>query len=168
MLNKKLLTKLSFLIVLFIGFNGFAQNQSVLEEIKNAEEHSIFVEKLQETGILASLEDNTEYTFFAPNNEAMKNIPSEILENADDLNTVLSNHIYEGKLTVEALGNEMNQKGGKMPIQAINNFYSGVYLDGDQVIFLTPKADKINLEEAAIKSDGVIYNFNNVLIPADL
>ncbi len=167
MLNKKLFTKISLLIVLFIGFNSFAQSQAIVDEIVNAEEYSLFTEKLQETGILASLENDADYTFFALNNEAMKNIPSEIMNDADDLNTVLSNHIYKGKWSLEELAAEMNSKGGKMPIKAINNFYSGVYLDGNQVIFLTPKADKITLEEATVKPDGVIYNLDQALIPAD-
>ncbi len=174
--------------LLLIGVTSFAQSSittvsstyvstpttSVIEALKANTQYSTFMHYLTESGYLTALQNDQNYTVFAPTNQVIAALPENVRSQLDQDKTALKsfvgNHIYKGNFNLISLGQQLEAKQGKMRIKAINNDHSELYLANGKVVLLSPKGDKIELNnQISRQSDGVIYQLDNAsLAPRQL
>lgn len=75
-------------------------NTTVTEIISLSSERPILRELIIQSGILSTLAGNKSYTFFAPTEEALKELQ---YESADKLQTIMQHHIVSGRYTLSNL-----------------------------------------------------------------
>lgn len=135
------------------------QAQGILEQAEANSDLSTFVSACKAADLGALISDGSEYTVFAPSNEAFASLPQGTLEsllmpeNKDQLVTILSYHIIPGKV----MSDEVNE--GKAPT-----------VQGEEIDLTTSdesvKINGANVTTADIEaSNGVIHVIDQVIMP---
>lgn len=135
------------------------QAQGILEQAETNSELSTFVSACKAANLETVFSDGTEYTVFAPSNDAFAALPQGILEsllmpeNKDQLVKILSYHIIPGKV----LSNDVNE--GKSPT-----------VEGEE-IDLTLADETVKINNASVTtadieaSNGIIHVIDQVIMP---
>lgn len=148
-----------------MGATAETSSMAILDAARTKSEISTFMELIQAANIAAAFQQEGEFTIFAPNNEAFKQLPAGQLEylkkpeNRNELIQILQAHIISGKVTTAQL--ETNQR-----IQVGQDDYIEVASSG-----ANPNAFTIggaNIVESNIEANnGVIHVVDRVLVTAD-
>ncbi len=102
-LPKKLASVLSIfaLIFAFSITSAVAQDNSVVEVVQSSEDHTIFAELLDETGLSETITNEGPFTVVAPTDEAFESMETdldELRQNSDQLQTIVVGHLFQGKI----------------------------------------------------------------------
>lgn len=100
---KKLASVLSVfaLIFAFSISSVAAQDKSVIEVVESSEEHTIFAELLDETGLSDAVSNDGPFTVIAPTDEAFEAMGTdldELRQNPDQLQTIVIGHLFQGEI----------------------------------------------------------------------
>ncbi|MCB0667564.1 MAG: fasciclin domain-containing protein [Saprospiraceae bacterium] len=135
------------------------QAQGILEQAEANSELSTFVSACKAANLETVLSDGSEYTVFAPSNDAFAALPQGTLEsllmpeNKDQLVQILSYHIIPGKV----MSDEVNE--GKAPT-----------VQGEE-IDVTASDETVKVNGATVTtadieaSNGVIHVIDQVVMP---
>lgn len=135
---------------------------NIVEVASGNEKFSTLTKAVEAAGLTAKLSDSdSDYTVFAPTNEAFNQLPEGALEyllqpeNKEVLQRVLSYHVVPEEVkSSEISGGEVATLDGGLTTEVTDQ---GVTVNNASVI--TPDIDA---------SNGVIHAVNRVLLPADL
>ncbi|MBX0332810.1 fasciclin domain-containing protein [Pontibacter sp. HSC-14F20] len=140
-------------------------SMAILDAARTKSEISTFMELIQAANISAAFDQEGEFTIFAPNNEAFKQLPAGQLEylkkpeNRNELIQVLQAHIISGKVTTAQL--QTNQR-----IQVGEDDYIEVASAGaNPTAFTIGGASIVDSDIEA--NNGVIHVVDRVLVTAD-
>lgn len=102
-LSKKLASIFSVfaLIFAFSISSAAAQDNSVVEVVQSSEDHTIFAELLDETGLSDAVSNEGPFTVIAPTDEAFESMDTdldELRQNSDQLQTIVVGHLFQGKI----------------------------------------------------------------------
>lgn len=93
-----------------------AQDNTVVEVVEASEDHTIFAELLNETGLGDAIADQGPYTIIAPTDEAFESLGDDleqIREDSDRLQNIVVGHLFQGEVTAAdaepALGVEISE-----------------------------------------------------------
>jgi uncharacterized surface protein with fasciclin (FAS1) repeats len=78
-----------------------SQDNSVVEIVESSENHTIFADLLDETGLSNAIEDEGPYTVVAPTDEAFESMDTNLEEIKNDqqmMNNIVSGHLFQGKV----------------------------------------------------------------------
>lgn len=121
------------LIFAFSLSSAVAQDKSVVEVVESSEDHTIFAELLDKTGLSDTVSNEGPFTVIAPTDEAFEAMDTdldELRQNSDQLQTIVVGHLFQGEIEAAeaepALGIEIT----KGDIEASN----GVVHVTDEVI----------------------------------
>jgi uncharacterized surface protein with fasciclin (FAS1) repeats len=105
MFNKKRLSVITSLFValfLVAGISNLqAQDNTIVEVINNSENHTVFANLLNETGLNEVVSQEGPYTVVAPTDEAFENMDANLEElkaNPDSLQNVVISHLFQGEV----------------------------------------------------------------------
>lgn len=134
-LSKKLASIFSVfaLIFAFSISSAVAQDNSVVEVVKSSEDHTIFAELLDETGLSDAVSNEGPFTVVAPTDEAFEAMDTdleELRQNSDQLQTIVVGHLFQGKIQASEAETALDVKITKGDIEASN----GVVHVTDEVI----------------------------------
>ncbi|MCG2588452.1 fasciclin domain-containing protein [Rhodohalobacter sulfatireducens] len=122
MINKK---RLSVILSVFLSIflvaglsNSNAQDSNVVEVINNSENHTVFADLLDETGLNDVVSQAGPYTVVAPTDKAFEEMDANLEDlraNSDSLESVVISHLFQGEVAAQkaeaSLGIEI-QEGG--------------------------------------------------------
>ncbi|MDR9409298.1 MAG: fasciclin domain-containing protein [Balneolaceae bacterium] len=122
MINKK---RLSVILSVFLSIflvaglsNSNAQYSNVVEVINNSENHTVFADLLDETGLNDVVSQAGPYTVVAPTDKAFEEMDANLEDlraNSDSLESVVISHLFQGEVAAQkaeaSLGIEI-QEGG--------------------------------------------------------
>lgn len=104
------------LIFAFSISSAAAQDNSVVEVVQSSEEHTIFAELLDETGLTDAISNEGPFTVVAPTDEAFESMGTdldELRQNPDQLQTIVVGHLFQGEIQASeaepALGVEITE-----------------------------------------------------------
>lgn len=102
-LSKKLASVISVfaLIFAFSITSAVAQDNSVIEVVESSEDHTIFAELLDETGLSDAVASEGPFTVVAPTDDAFESMDAdldELRENSDELQNILIGHLFQGEI----------------------------------------------------------------------
>lgn len=104
------------LIFAFSISSAVAQDNSVIEVVQSSEDHTIFAELLDETGLSDAVSNEGPFTVVAPTDEAFESMDTdleELRQNSDQLQTIVVGHLFQGKIQASeaetALGVEITE-----------------------------------------------------------
>lgn len=78
-----------------------AQDRNVAEVVKSSENHTIFAQLLDETGLSKTISNGGPFTVIAPTDNAFESMDAdldELRQNSDQLQTVVIGHLFQGKI----------------------------------------------------------------------
>lgn len=78
-----------------------AQDKNVAEVVKSSENHTIFAQLLDETGLSKTISNGGPFTVIAPTDNAFESMDAdldELRQNSDQLQTVVIGHLFQGKI----------------------------------------------------------------------
>jgi uncharacterized surface protein with fasciclin (FAS1) repeats len=78
-----------------------SQDYSVVEIVESSENHTIFANLLDESGLSKAIEDEGPYTVVAPTDEAFESMDTNLEEIKNDqqmMNNIVSGHLFQGKV----------------------------------------------------------------------
>lgn len=127
MINKK---RLSVILSVFLSIflmagitAATAQDSNVVEVINNSENHTVFADLLNETGLSDVVSQAGPYTVVAPTDQAFEKMDANLEDlraNPDSLESVVISHLFQGEVPASkaesSLGIEITEGG----IQASN------------------------------------------------
>ncbi len=144
---------------------AYASNSHVESALAGQGELSVFYQALLNTGVANELNENTEYTVFAPTNAAFteiqpKNYPCFYsMQCRADVAAILRNHIVPRNETISRFA----KWGGEIPTIGKNRldveepFKDEYTVDGHRVLYLDESNSKFSGNEVSLyKIDGVI------------
>jgi len=122
MINKK---RLSVILSIFLSVflvaglsNSNAQDRNVVEVINNSENHTVFADLLDETGLNNVVSQAGPYTVVAPTDKAFEEMGAnldDLRANSDSLESVVISHLFQGKVPSQkaeaSLGIEIKEGG---------------------------------------------------------
>ncbi|MDQ4141488.1 MAG: fasciclin domain-containing protein [Bacteroidota bacterium] len=135
----------------------FISNQTkitIADIIALSRERPILLELTFQSGILSTLSENELYTFFAPTEEALKELQ---YENAQNLSAIMLHHIVPGKYMLADL-----KDGIKLPTLAGDSLT--VYRKRREILVDSVPVSR-NVE---IARNGVIHTIGDILKPINL
>jgi uncharacterized surface protein with fasciclin (FAS1) repeats len=133
--------------------NQRQQGDSQLDRaVQMHSEIGTFVEALETAGLVEELAGNTQYTIFAPTNEAFESMQQDVAEllkpeNRDDLVTLLRNHIVADDVDP----------------QMARQLQAAQTLDGD-TIEISTEGDKLKIGEASVVTPNIEVQGGNLRI----
>lgn len=133
------------------------QDPGIVEIAAQNEQFSTLVEALQSTGLDAALEEDSEFTVFAPTNEAFDALPEGTLESLteDQLEEILLYHV---------LGSEVfsGQLGAEQSVASLTN--EDIYITaGNEGVTVNGTASVTSADIEA--RNGVIHVIDRVILP---
>jgi uncharacterized surface protein with fasciclin (FAS1) repeats len=78
-----------------------SDDKSVIEIVESSEDHTIFADLLDETGMSEAIKDEGPYTVVAPTDEAFESMDKNLEELKNDqqmVQNVVSGHLFQGKV----------------------------------------------------------------------
>lgn len=102
---KKYFTAFSIFALIFTfaltTTSATAQDNTVVEIVEASENHTIFAELLNETGLGDAISDEGPYTIIAPTDEAFENLGDDleqIRQDSDRLQNIVVGHLFQGEV----------------------------------------------------------------------
>jgi uncharacterized surface protein with fasciclin (FAS1) repeats len=152
-------------------------DNTIVDVAAGNSDFSTLVTAVQAADLANLLKTNTEFTVFAPTNDAFDQLPEGTVEdltqerNKEKLQNILKYHVVAGKITAEDLMQQLeNRRGeGYFRIQTIGGESLYAFMDGDKVM-LTGGASGKDVEIVqtdVMASNGVIHAIDGVLMPKD-
>lgn len=134
-LSKKIAAVFSVFALLFAFniSNAVAQDNSVIEIVESSEDHTIFAELLDETGLSDAVASEGPFTVVAPTDEAFESMDAdldELRENSDQLQTILVGHLFQGEIQASEAETALDIEFTQGDIEASN----GIVHITDEVI----------------------------------
>lgn len=91
-----------FTLIFLISISSTtAQDRNVAEVVKSSENHTIFAQLLDETGLSKTISNGGPFTVIAPTDNAFESMDAdldELRQNSDQLQTVIIGHLFQGKI----------------------------------------------------------------------
>lgn len=124
---KKYFSVLSIFALIFTfaltSNSATAQDNTVVEVVEASENHTIFAELLNETGLADAIADQGPYTIIAPTNQAFENLGEEfeqIRQDNDRLQNIVVGHLFQGEVTASDAGPALEVEISEGDIPASN------------------------------------------------
>lgn len=93
-----------------------AQDNTVMEVVESSEDHTIFAELLNDSGLSEAISDQGPYTIIAPTNSAFEGLDEdleEIKSDPDRVESIVIGHLFQGEVQASdaepALGIEITE-----------------------------------------------------------
>lgn len=91
-----------FTLIFLISISSTtAQDRNVAEVVMSSENHTIFAQLLDETGLSKTISNGGPFTVIAPTDNAFESMDAdldELRQNSDQLQTVIIGHLFQGKI----------------------------------------------------------------------
>ncbi|MCF8363603.1 MAG: fasciclin domain-containing protein [Prolixibacteraceae bacterium] len=148
------------LLAFTLSISGFqAKSQTVIDIVKDSENHTTLEAALDAAGLVETLSGNGSFTLFAPTDDAFEALPdgalTELLENpTGNLAAILLHHVVSGKVTSGDL----------------NDGQTAITLKGQEVT-VSVSGSKVIIDDATVTvadietTNGVVHVIDAVLIP---
>lgn len=110
-----------------------AQDSNVAEVVESSENHTIFTQLLNETGLSETISNEGPFTVIAPTDNAFESMDAdldELRQNSDQLQTVVIGHLFQGKIQAAEVEQALEAEITQGDIEASN----GVVHITDEVI----------------------------------
>jgi uncharacterized surface protein with fasciclin (FAS1) repeats len=139
------------------------QSQTIAEIAAGQDQFSILVQALQQTGLDATLNEEGQYTVFAPTNKAFENLIAELdgVDSASDLlglpnlKSILLYHVAPGRRFARTVTRQKR-------INTLN----GVFLQVDGTTLTDANGRTSSIETTDVPaSNGVIHEIDTVVLP---
>ena len=192
MTRKSLLTIAAVAIISFAGMPAVAEDSTVatdptvmvggeamypakdiVDNAVNSTDHTTLVEAVKAAGLVETLKGPGPFTVFAPTNDAFENLPDGTVamllkpENKEALVKVLTYHVVPGRLTFDALAEQIKAGNGMAQFKTASGGMLTVMMNGPHNIVV--KDEKGNVADIStydvMQSNGVIQVIDTVLLP---
>jgi uncharacterized surface protein with fasciclin (FAS1) repeats len=184
--RKSLLVIVAAAIISFAGLPAIAEDSTVMvggeamypamdivDNAVNSADHTTLVEAVKAAGLVETLKGPGPFTVFAPTNDAFENLPDGTVamllkpENKETLVKVLTYHVVPGRLTFNALAEQIKAGNGMAQLKTASGGMLTVMMNGSHNIVV--KDEKGNVADIStydvIQSNGVIQVMDTVLLP---
>lgn len=164
MKNNRFILIVSFLVVsaFFVGCNDSWDDHasvnkdvktiSVMKYLETQPDFSKFTDLVKETGLDQQLSSPILYSLFVPSNEAMGNVPQELLATSEDKLLFVKHHIIEGRFLLSEIKNDRELK-------MLNGKVLELEIESTQI-------DDISIKKSEVVAlNGVIYTLEDAIIP---
>jgi len=136
------------------------ETQSLVDVATDNGNFTILLGALESTGLDITLGGDTDYTVFAPTDDAFRRLPAGVLESLDaaTLEKILTYHVVPGSVpasTVITLNSATTAEGADVAIQIVDG---GVIINGTTQVTTTD----------VLADNGVIHVLDSVLLPPDI
>ncbi len=156
-----------------VGGEAMYPTKDIVDNAVNSKDHTTLVAAVKAAGLVETLKGPGPFTVFAPTNDAFEDLPDgtvEMLlkpENKDALTKVLTYHVVPGRLTFDALVEQINAGNGKAQLKTVSGGMLTVWMNGPHNILIKDeKGDVANISTYdVIQSNGVIQVIDTVLLP---
>ncbi|PZD79695.1 fasciclin domain-containing protein [Mesonia sp. K7] len=177
------LKKLSFILVLAVGFTACAQtkmvggaemypSKNIVENAVNSKDHTTLVAAVKAADLVETLQSEGPFTVFAPTNAAFEKLPEGTVEtllkkeNKAQLQAVLTYHVVAGKWSAKDLMKMIKDAGGKKQIKTVNGEIITAWMEGKNVMISDNAGNSATVTIADVnQSNGVIHVIDTVLLP---
>ena len=133
-----------------IDINNPSSNKTLMEQISDNADLSVFADYLKKAGLDSLLNSSKNFTVFAPDNSAMKSLPSSIVSDASQLKALLLN-LISGKAYYT------RDEADTLRIAMLN---------GKRVSFRNNQFDDANiLTGDAVARNGVLHIVDKAIVP---
>jgi uncharacterized surface protein with fasciclin (FAS1) repeats len=156
-----------------VGGEAMYPTKDIVDNAVNSTDHTTLVAAVKAAGLVETLKGPGPFTVFAPTNDAFENLPDgtvEMLlkpENKDALTKVLTYHVVPGRLTFDALAEQIKAGNGKAQLKTVSGGMLTVWMNGPHNILI--QDEKGDIAEIStydvIQSNGVIQVIDTVLLP---
>lgn len=156
-----------------VGGEAMYPTKDIVDNAVNSADHTTLVAAVKAAGLVETLKGPGPFTVFAPTNDAFENLPDgtvEMLlkpENKDALTKVLTYHVVPGRLTFDALAEQIKAGNGKAQLKTVSGGMLTVWMNGPHNILI--QDEKGDIAEIStydvIQSNGVIQVIDTVLLP---
>lgn len=144
---------------------------TILEALRSTGDFTTLIQTIEIAGLSETLKTQSPLTFFAPNDEAFRKLPTGTLEglkkDLPKLKTVLNYHLVDRKITIDEM-RSMSADGKTPSITTVQG--SPLVLKTHQNILM--KSEYVN-DSKIIKSNieasnGVLHVIDRVLVPTQV
>lgn len=92
----------ALLFALVFSFDAMAQGDTVVDVINESDDHSIFAELLEETGLAGDIATEGPFTVIAPTNEAFEEMGDQLEQVRQDpqmMQNIVIGHLFQGEVS---------------------------------------------------------------------
>ena len=156
-----------------VGGEAMYPAKDIVDNAVNSADHTTLVEAVKAAGLVETLKGPGPFTVFAPTNDAFENLPDGTVamllepENKEGLVKVLTYHVVPGRLTFDALAEQIKAGNGKAQLKTASGGMLTVMMNGPHNIVV--KDEKGNVADIStydvMQSNGVIQVIDTVLLP---
>lgn len=160
-------------VMVMVGGEAMYPAKDIVDNAMNSADHTTLVEAVKAAGLVETLKGPGPFTVFAPTNDAFENLPDGTVamllqpENKEALVKVLTYHVVPGRLTFDALAEEIKAGNGKAQLKTASGGMLTVMMNGPHNIVV--KDEKGNVADIStydvMQSNGVIQVIDTVLLP---
>jgi uncharacterized surface protein with fasciclin (FAS1) repeats len=152
-----------------VGGAKMVREKDIVDNAVNASNVTTVVDLVKKAGLVDTLKSTGPFTVFAPNNDAFKAVPKDILDkvsgNPELLKTVLTYHVVPGTYTSADL-RAMAANG--MTVKTVMGETLMFKMKNNNVVVVDKAGQEVMIETAdVISSNGVTHVIKNVLLPVD-
>ena len=156
-----------------VGGEDMYPTKDIVDNAVNSADLTTLVAAVKAAGLVETLKGPGPLTVLAPTNEAFENLPDgtvEMLlkpENKAALTKVLTYHVVPGRLTFDALVEQINAGNGKAQLKTVSGGTLTVWMNGPHnIVIKDEKGDVADISTYdVIQSNGVIQVIDTVLLP---
>lgn len=138
----------------YVGVNKDVDQRTITEYLNSKSEYSEFLKLVKEVGLEEKFDGSVVYTLYLPTNEAMQQVPSDVLE-SDEKKTAFVNHHFT--------------LGRKRDKQEHFKMLSNKYLVLDKVsegdVEILKIGDSKIITSGNFLKNGVVYGIDKILVP---
>jgi uncharacterized surface protein with fasciclin (FAS1) repeats len=156
----------------FYGDSVMFSTNSIIDNLKESREHTVFMKALRSVGLVQSLANKGPFTLFAPENEAFAKLPADFSEsifrrvNRGEMARLLACHIVaENSLAGERLLSRL-KSGGPLTLRTLGGCMLILEHKDGMVSVSDESGNRAKIVEGDIlQTNGVMQLIDTVLIP---
>jgi uncharacterized surface protein with fasciclin (FAS1) repeats len=155
-----------------VGGAAMYANKDIVDNAVNSKDHTTLVAAVKAAGLVDTLKSPGPFTVFAPTNAAFAALPAGTVdtllkpENKATLTKVLTYHVVSGRLSAEALKQQIQAGGGKATLKTVSGGTLTARMQGDGIAVTDEKGGTAMVTIANVnQSNGVIHVVDKVLLP---
>ena len=149
----------------------FNKNKGI-EDVIDTQNHRTLLAAYKVTNLNKLLENNGEFTIFAPFDSAFSKMTKNELnnlfesENKNQLKSILKYHIISGKLTASKILNALCKGKGKASFPTIHGEDIHFVINGLDILLIDGNGKMAKIINAdSIKGDAVMHEIDNIILP---
>lgn len=156
-----------------VGGEAMYPAKDIVDNAVNSADHTTLVEAVKAAGLVETLKGPGPFTVFAPTNDAFENLPDGTVamllkpENKEALVKVLTYHVVPGRLTFDALAEQIKAGNGKAQLKTASGGMLTIMMNGPHNIVVQDEKGNVAVISTydVIQSNGVIQVIDTVLLP---